>query len=139
MEIPSTRTNRLKFSILCGCLGLATAATAADLFEPYYVIETGSWPEAVAIGDVNSDGLADVVLVTSYYLDPENDFKLFVFLQDSHGDLMSPLKYPTNAEYTARAESIDIGDVNGDGRNDIVLGIDRKAIDVYLQTDQGQL
>ena len=45
------------------------AGPPSGLFEPYTTIATGSWPEAVAIGDVTGDGRNDVALVTSYYFD----------------------------------------------------------------------
>ena len=47
-------------------------------FGPYQVTAVGSEAEAVAIGDVTSDGLADVVLTTGYANTPA-DFQVFVF------------------------------------------------------------
>ena len=50
---------------------------AADSFGfPPSVYDVGSWPEAVAIGDVNADGRNDVVMVTSTYFDAANDYHL---------------------------------------------------------------
>jgi hypothetical protein len=51
------------------------SAPAEDgpLFQPYVATSVGSWPEAVAIGDLNGDLRNDVALVTSFYLDPPND------------------------------------------------------------------
>lgn len=48
---------------------LASGGGAPSPFKPYriYPIGSGSWPEAVAIGDINGDGRSDVALVTSYY------------------------------------------------------------------------
>ncbi|MGR9053515.1 MAG: PKD domain-containing protein [Gammaproteobacteria bacterium] len=124
---------------VAAALGLSgfSAAYAQLNFEPYTAIATGSWPEAVAIGDINGDGLNDIALITSYYSDPENDYKLFVFLQGPDGQLQAPIKYATQASYTSRAKSVDIGDVNGDGNNDIVLGLDRTLIEVFLQNADG--
>jgi uncharacterized repeat protein (TIGR01451 family) len=99
---------------------------------------TGSWPEAVQVGDVNGDGLADVVLTTSYYFDPERDFKLYVFLQQPDGQLAPPILYPTNSNYQNMTHSLQIGDVNGDGRPDIVLG-NNNNIEVFLQQPGGTL
>ena len=68
----------------------ATGPANSGLFKSYEAYPTGSWPEAVAIGDVNGDGRNDVVLVTSFYFDAEHDYKLFVFLQDASGVLAAP-------------------------------------------------
>jgi hypothetical protein len=109
------------------------------LFEPYVSIPTGSWPEAVAIGDVNGDGRNDVVLVTSFYFDDANDYRLFVFLQDDAGKLGAPAKYLTSGSYTSRPSSVAVGDLNHDGKADVVVGNSGKNIDVYLQDGAGRL
>lgn len=120
-------------------LALPLTAPAAEIFNPYIALPTGSWPTAVAIGDVNGDGLNDVALTTSYYFDPENDYKLFVFLQDGSGNLTTPIKYATHSSYTARAESVVIADVTGDGLNDIVIGNGGASIEIFPQDGTGQL
>ena len=102
--------------------GLQVAVQTADLFEPYVTFDVGSRPEAVAVGDVNGDGRADVVMTTSYYFDPANDYRLFVFLQDQNGALQIPASYPTAGTYTSRPDSVGVGDVTGDGLADVVVG-----------------
>jgi hypothetical protein len=111
----------------------------SNLFYPYVYFQVGSWPEAVAIGDVNGDGRNDVVMTTSFYLDPDNDFRIFVFLQDSSGQLQPPIKYLTNSSNGHRSTSIDIGDVNNDGRADVVVGNSGSNIQVFLQNASGGL
>ncbi len=113
--------------------------SGSDIFETYVAYPTGSWPEATAIGDVNNDGKNDVVMTTSFYSDPDNDYKIFIFYQDASGELMSPVKYDTNASYTSRPETIDIGDLNNDGLNDIVIGCKGSHIEVFLQTQTGAM
>jgi uncharacterized repeat protein (TIGR01451 family) len=113
-----------------------TAAAISGLFHPYTARETGSWPEAVAIGDVNGDGRPDVVLTTSFYFDEENDHRLHVFLQDASGNLLPPVKYPLGN----RPESVDIGDLNGDGRNDVVVASsESNTVGVLTQNLSGAL
>jgi hypothetical protein len=124
------------FFVICHT-GLVYAGS--NIFSPYIAIPTGSWPEAVAIGDVNSDGRKDVVMTTSFYFDPDNDYKVFVFLQDSTGSLIAPLKYDTDGTYTNRPETVAIGDVNHDGRPDIVVGNSGMNIEVFLQNSAGGL
>lgn len=112
----------------------AHSAFGASLFSAYTAIPTGSWPEAVAIGDVNGDGRNDVVLVTSYYFSPENDYKLFVFLQDATGALQPPIKYNTAGTYTNPPRTVAIGDVDGDGFNDVVVGLSGLGLQVFPQS-----
>ena len=112
---------------------VATNAAAAGMFAPYQAYPVGSWPEAVAIGDVTGDGRADVVMTTSYNFDPANDFRLWVFAQAADGSLMPPVSYATGSTYTDRAESVAIGDMTGDGRADVVLGIGGLGVQIFPQ------
>jgi FG-GAP repeat. len=113
--------------------------TEPGLFLSYTATHTGSWPEAVAIGDVNNDGKNDVVLTTSFYFDSANDYKVFVFLQNASGGLDSPVKYDTNSSICSRPETVAIGDLNNDGRNDVAIGCFGSGIEVFLQNDSGTL
>jgi uncharacterized repeat protein (TIGR01451 family) len=128
----------LAASLLLGVLPMRAEAVNSALFSPYTATATGSWPEAVAVGDVNGDGLTDVVLITSFYFDPAHDFKLFVFLQQPDGQLAPPVLYPTTGDLSSRGHSLEIGDLNGDGRQDIVLG-NTNNIEVFLQQPDGTL
>jgi len=127
----------LAASLLLGVLPMRAEAVNSALFSPYAATATGSWPEAVAVGDVNGDGLADVVLITSSYFDPAHDFKLFVFLQQPDGQLAPQVLYPMRSTYPG-AQSVQIGDVNGDGRQDIVVG-NANNMEVFLQQPDGTL
>src|SRR5437763_1800917 len=117
----------------------AVGTAPAGLFQPYQATWVGSWPEAVAVGDVNGDGRNDVVMTTSYYFDPANDFHLFVFLQAADGTLMAPISYATSATYGNRPDSVAIGDITGDGRADVVVGIDGVGVQVFPQLATGVL
>ncbi|MBU1357106.1 MAG: VCBS repeat-containing protein [Candidatus Edwardsbacteria bacterium] len=113
---------------------LSLSANAGEIsFAPYIAIPTGSYPEVVAIGDVNNDGRNDVVLGTSYGADTLNDYKLFVFIQAVEGTLNQPEIYDAGF-----VTSIDVGDLNNDGRNDVVVGFD-DSIGVFLQDTTSQL
>jgi FG-GAP-like repeat/Domain of unknown function DUF11 len=113
-----------------------SASAAGSLFTPYQAYAVGSWPEAVAIGDVTGDGRPDVVMTTSYYFDPANDYSVFVFAQTATGDLAAPVRYasPTGAD----PDSVAIGDITGDGRKDVVVGIG-SGVEVYPQLAAGGL
>ena len=85
-------TKRWVAATVVAAFGIATgvAGAAETLFQPYQAFDVGSWPEAVAIGDVTGDGLADIVATTGYSVDPSVDFKLAVDrkstrLNSSHG------------------------------------------------------
>jgi len=114
--------------------GLIIKQDNSDLFKPYVAIPVGSWPEAVALGDVNGDGRVDVVMTTSFYFDPENDYKIFVFSQNGYGGLETPKKYDAGD-----GQSVDIGDLNHDGRSDIVVTGSNNSIGVFLQNEEGTL
>ena len=104
-------------------LPLVPATQAAGgAFAPYATVAIPSEPDAVAIGDVTGDGLADVVATTGYSLDPSVDFKLAVLPQLADGTLGAPVLYSTAGTYPDRPGSLDLGDVTGDGRIDVVVG-----------------
>lgn len=128
----------LTLLILFILLVLPQTVFALD-FEQYQNYVTGSRPEAVAIGDVNGDGKNDVVMTTSYNFDPENDYKLFVFLQNSDGVLNLPVKYPVSGNYSNRPTSTAVCDLNNDGKNDVVVGNKGSNIEVFIQNQSGGL
>lgn len=90
-------------------------------FLPYKSIWVGSRPGVVAISDLNDDGLNDVLLATTYYFDPLNDFCLFIFYQDTTGSLKVPIKLRYASSYHPRV-CISVADLNNDQKKDIVLG-----------------
>ena len=92
----------MRLLALVGVTAVALAAASSSpaiSFRPYQAYPTGSWPIAVAIGDVTSDGRGDVLLTTSEYFDPDNDFKLFFYRQEQNGSLapalrLTPIDWP---------------------------------------------
>ncbi|HEX2773485.1 MAG TPA: S8 family peptidase, partial [Micromonosporaceae bacterium] len=78
---------------------LAIGPGSAALFNPAVSTAVGSWPETVAVGDVTGDGRDDVLLATSFYFDDINDYKLFVFPQNTDGTLAAPVRYATRLQY----------------------------------------
>ena len=112
----------------------ALAAAGTGRFLPYQAYPTSSWPEAVAVGDLNGDGRNDIAMVTSFYFDAANDDMLHVWLQNPDGTLATRVKYPLGEN----PQSVAIGDVNGDGLNDVVAAIGT-GIGVLTQNVPGRL
>ncbi|MET0334630.1 MAG: FG-GAP-like repeat-containing protein [Rhizobacter sp.] len=96
-------------------------------------------PEAVAIGDVNNDGLDDVVMTTYFSFDPANDFKLVVYLQRADGTLAEPVRYANAGSYGCKSNSLAIADLDGDGRKDIAIGQGGCGVEIFLQRTDGTL
>ncbi len=127
-----------KFAALTISACCANAYASVELGN-YTSIPTGSWSEALAVGDLNNDGLDDVALITSTYFDPDNDYKLKIYLQNESGNLDSPVNYPLIEDYTRQPGSIALGDLNNDGLLDVVVGLDRGYIQVFVQNQAGGL
>lgn len=108
------------------------------IYDGMRVIDVGSDPEAVAIGDVNGDGRNDVVLTTGSYIDPDNDYKLFVFHQNEAGQLGTPLKYSTANSLSGFYQSVAVGNLNLDSWMDVVVA-SGDGVGIFYQNDSGGL
>ena len=83
------------------------------------------------IGDFNGDGLDDVALVTDDYSD-EGDL-LYVLLQRDDKTLAQPICFSTEG----RNSTLAVGDLNGDGRDDVVVGGEAAQITLFLSVAGG--
>jgi len=129
-------SNGTKSSIIDDVVITASGPANSGLFKSYVAYQVGSWPSAVSIGDVNGDGRNDAVLSTGFSNDPAtkaNDHHIFVFLQNAVGGFVQAVKYPAG-----NGKSVDIGDVNNDGRADVVVTVDN-GIGVFYQNNSGGL
>lgn len=102
-------------------------------FLPYVSISTGSWPTVVAIGDINNDGLNDVVMGNRSYANNPNDFKLMLFIQNNFGTLNTPTILSYTNSYQ-NISSINLTDLNQDGLKDILIGYHSK-IGIFYQNN----
>ena len=110
-----------------------------DLFQPVVELEGPVATSATAIGDVNGDGLNDVVVTTDGFSDPGDESRVFVYLQNLSGSLDAPIRYDTSLQpSSAHINSVAIADLNSDNRNDIAITY-TNGVGVLLQNDQGTL
>lgn len=132
---------RLKIWVCFFALHFVLNTEGQIRYLPHQKLHTGSWPSVTAIGDINNDGLNDIVLGTAQYFDPPNDYKLFIYYQNQLNQLDSPLIIPylhnvSNTSYDI--SSIAINDVNDDNLNDIIIGFG-DSIGIFFQDPVGNL
>lgn len=132
-------SSNARFTLVSGIIALLLSSLAASshagkpLFKSFVTHKTGSYTEAASIGDVNGDGKADVVVTATASPVLGGSSRIHVYLQNDRGELSAPETYTAG-----NGTSIDIGDVNGDGRRDIVLSAEN-GIDILLQRKDGSL
>jgi len=85
---------------------------------------------SVAFGDVNFDDRIDIV-GASY-----DGSILEVFLQNSDNSIADPISYEAN--FTWGGKGVIIGDISGDGRDDIIA-LDIQQIFIWIQDSMGEM
>lgn len=100
----------------------------------------GEDPQVLTICDINGDDKNDVVVATQFYFDPATDQSLFVFLQDSTGNLSSPYltKYDLSTSAQTGGLGIDAHDFNSDGFDDVVIGF-KDTLKIFQSMGDGTL
>jgi FG-GAP-like repeat len=92
-------------------------AASPGTFATPLNLSTGGMTPSVAVGDLNGDGLPDVVAAD--YDSNGNNGQVTVFLQNpaSRGTFLAPVTFPAGAQ----PQSVRIFDVNGDGLPDLIV------------------
>ncbi|HUN24037.1 MAG TPA: VCBS repeat-containing protein [Anaerolineales bacterium] len=113
-------------------IGNGTFSTQID----YPLVLTGF--NELEMGDLNSDGLDDLVLLRGSFASEH----VVIFLQTASGTLASP-SYLTVVDGGYVAHGLAVGDINNDGRDDIAVTAGGNApsayLNVFLQTSGGSL
>jgi hypothetical protein len=103
-----------------------------SLFMPYKQFNCGKTSYGVGAGDFNHDGRNDVAMAIRNGTGSLSS--LLIFTQDNNGNLSQPRVYAGGN----RAESLAVGDMNNDGRDDIVTGdFSDNKISVFIQRSDG--
>jgi hypothetical protein len=95
---------------------------------------------ASAIGDVNGDGRADLVLALDRQAEAYFTYGLFVRYQRGDGSLGDLVDTGwRSGTSVCRPSHPEIGDLNGDGRMDVALSEDGCSVQVFTQSANGLL
>ncbi|HET7306744.1 MAG TPA: FG-GAP-like repeat-containing protein [Gammaproteobacteria bacterium] len=103
--------------------------TGGTLGAPVTVDSGALSYSGLAVGDVTGDGIADLVVTAS-----ATSYELLVSAGQAGGTFAPAVSYPTSQT----AKRIMIADLNGDGRNDVVL-FNGYSIDIVLQQSGGTM
>ena len=108
---------------------------AQTSFEFGHSLNAGSEVDVICVGDINGDGLDDVIGATGFDWDDPFEYKIAVFLQDSTGNFPTTNYYDYPEVYPG-LDALTIGDVNNDARPDIIIAY-ADSIGIYFQDSLG--
>ncbi|MFN6050576.1 MAG: FG-GAP repeat domain-containing protein, partial [Planctomycetia bacterium] len=107
LDIVTANRSSNNASVLLGTGGSAITAT----FSPQQTFAAGNGPVSVNHGDVNGDGILDII-TANYYSNNAS-----VLLGNGNGTFKAETTFATGI----KPASVTLGDVNGDGRLDIII------------------
>ena len=127
--VPSTNGSGLAFQVFWGTT--ATTFTAGQLVN--LPVPTGnSIPTSVRVGDLNGDHRPDIVVTGgSFWTSIQTAKRTF--------SIPTATYQVVDAYGLAGSSGADVGDVNGDGRADVVLSASTGEIDIFYGQTDGSL
>jgi len=126
---------KCKFAVIIIIMFIAISAKSQIDFNQPENYTIGTDIGSVTIGDINNDGLNDAVVATEFYFNPENDYHIFIFIQNPDGTFDSPVKY-SFADISGNNAVVKIADLNDDNLNDIAIG-NGDHLGVFFQNSWG--
>ena len=121
----------LAAATLVSCGGGDSVAPRPIRFASPVELELAQNSIAMAIGDVTGDGIADVVMTASTPPGIDGPYGLYLFAGRVDGSLAPALLVTGGAIRTCYPSSIAVGDIDGDGRNDVVVGASQCGPQVF--------
>jgi len=85
-------------------------------------------------GDLNADGHDDVVVISG-----QGVTNAYVYYNDGSDDLSPAIELDPNPEDSTFLGTVAIGDLDGDGRNDLVTARDVSSLSLFRQLPTGSL
>lgn len=135
--VTDTAGNPISATVLRFTTDPGRFGTPTKLPSPLEDMSIGS--AAAAIGDINSDGLPDLVANTLRFVDGITGWEsqLAVYLQQGGALPGVPTLVPLQA--AAQITGIAIADVDQDGRNDVVVSEGERGVEIFRQGADGRL